>query len=134
MLRAFRVPIGWMDLFKRTANELMADNCLNLAAALSYYFFLALFPALLFLVALAVFIVISFVLVVAGPTMAEKIATYAHMGDAFKWTWWIVQWPIVFLLVSLAMAMVYYFAPDAEQEWIWIGSRRDRCSPRSCGS
>src|SRR5690349_14216244 len=55
MLRALRIPIGWWELIKRTVNEMMADNCLGLAAQLSYYFFLALFPALLFLVALLSF-------------------------------------------------------------------------------
>ena len=37
----------------------MADNCLGLAAQLAYYFFLALFPALLFLVAIISFIPVS---------------------------------------------------------------------------
>jgi hypothetical protein len=27
---------------------------------------------------------------------------------------------VVFGLVSVAIAMIYYFAPDAEQDWIWI--------------
>jgi hypothetical protein len=27
---------------------------------------------------------------------------------------------VVFGLVALGIALVYYFAPDAEQEWIWI--------------
>jgi uncharacterized BrkB/YihY/UPF0761 family membrane protein len=52
MLRTFRVPLSWNDLFKRIASEVMADNGLNLAAQLAYYFFLALFPALIVLVAL----------------------------------------------------------------------------------
>jgi membrane protein len=213
MLRAFRVPLTWKQLAVRTWNELLADNCLNLAAQLAYYFFLALFPALLFLVALvsfipiaglldainstlarvapydvlqlvmdqtlkiahekngglltlgmlgtiwstssgvnaiisalneaydiqesrpwwrvktialgltvalAVFIVVSFALVIAGPTLAEKIATKMYLGPAFEWTWKILQWPVVFGLVSLGMAMIYYYAPDAEQRWIWI--------------
>src|SRR3954463_11090487 len=59
MLRAFRIPIGWVDLAKRTALEVIADNCLGLAAQLAYYFFLALFPALLFLVSLISFIPID---------------------------------------------------------------------------
>src|SRR5207245_2609518 len=59
MLRAFRIPIGWKDLLKRTASEVMADNCLGLAAQLAYYFFLALFPALLFFVALASFMPVA---------------------------------------------------------------------------
>src|ERR1700752_106577 len=55
MLRALRVPIGWIALLKRAATEMVTDNCLSLAASLAYYFFLALFPALLFLVALMSF-------------------------------------------------------------------------------
>ena len=213
MLKAFRVPITWYELFKRTATEVSADNCLGLAAQLAYYFFLALFPALLFFVAvisfmpvaglldavttmlarvapeeglsivreqlvkitsdkstglltlgmlgtiwstssgmtaiidtlnqaydiqegrpwwkvrlmaigltiaLAVFIVLSLALVLVGPTLAEKVAVWAHMGPVFEWTWKIVQWPIVFGLVTLAIAMIYYFAPDAEQDWAYI--------------
>jgi membrane protein len=59
MLLALRIPIGWKDLAKRTFGEVVADNCLGLAAQLAYYFFLALFPALLFLVALIGFIPIA---------------------------------------------------------------------------
>lgn len=213
MLKAFRIPIGWVDLLKRTAAEVVADNCLGLAAQLSYYFFLALFPALLFLVALisfipvkhlmdtildslgrvapgevlsivqdqllkiahdqagglltfgmlgtiwsssagvtaiidslnqaydiqeqrpwwkvrlvalgltvalALFIVVSTVLVVAGPVLAETVAEWFHLGAAFTLTWTIAQWPVVFILIGTAIALVFYFAPDAEQDWIWI--------------
>jgi membrane protein len=213
MLRAFRIPLTWTELFKRTAHEVVADNCLGLAAQLAYYFFLALFPALLFLTAivsfipvaglldaitgtlsrvapgevlsiiqdqvlkiahekngglltlgmigtiwstssgvdaiistlnqaygisegrpwwkvktlalgltlgLAGFIVISFALVLVGPTLAEKVAMWAHLGPAFTWTWKIAQWPLVFGLVALAIGVIYYYAPDAEQEWTWI--------------
>ena len=213
MLRAFRIPIGWKDLLKRTASEMMADNCLGLAAQLAYYFFLALFPALLFFVALAsfmpvagltdavtaalariapqevldlvqgqlvliakakngglltlgiigtlwstssglsavidtlnqaydvqesrpfwktkliaigltivlaIFIVVSFALVMVGPAIGEKTAAWLHLGPVFVWTWKIVHWPLVFALVALAVAFIYYYAPDVKQEWIWI--------------
>src|SRR3954468_5695389 len=56
MLKAFKVPLTWREIAKRTYRELLADNCLGLAAQLAYYFFLALFPALLFLVAIVSFI------------------------------------------------------------------------------
>jgi membrane protein len=42
------------------------------------------------------------------------------MGPIFEWTWKIVQWPIVFALVTLGIALIYYFAPDAEQDWAYI--------------
>lgn len=213
MLRALKVPVSWAELARRTYREVLADDCLGLAAQLAYYFFLALFPALLFIVAivsfipiaglldaittnlsrvapsevlsiiqdqvlkiahekngglltlgilgtvwstssgldaiistlntaygiqearpwwkvklialgltitLAVFIVISFTLVLVGPTLAEKAAVWAHMGPAFIWSWKILQWPVVFLLVTLAVGLIYYYAPDAVQEWVWI--------------
>lgn len=52
MTAYFRSPIDWSDAVKRTVAEIGHDNCLGLAAQLAFYFFLSLFPALLFLVAL----------------------------------------------------------------------------------
>jgi membrane protein len=52
MLFRFSTPIPWPEVLKRTIAEIGDDNCLGLAAQLSFYFLLALFPALLFLVAL----------------------------------------------------------------------------------
>ena len=68
----------------------------------------------------ALFILFSFTLVLLGPTLAEHLATRFGLGAAFEWTWKIAQWPIVFALVALAIAIVYYFAPDAEQEWVYL--------------
>src|SRR5437763_12984175 len=56
MLKSFSVPLSWRDLAARTWSEMQADNCLGLAAQLAYYFFLALFPALLFMVAVVSFV------------------------------------------------------------------------------
>jgi len=52
MLAYFRVPIPWSAVLRRTLTEIGEDNCFGLAAQLAFYFLLALFPALLFLVAL----------------------------------------------------------------------------------
>src|SRR5262245_42588892 len=71
-------------------------------------------------IALAVFIVAGFMLVVAGPALAERVADWFRLGAAFTWTWKILQWPVVFVLVSLGVAIVYYYAPDVEQSWNWI--------------
>src|SRR4051794_38894060 len=205
MLKAFRIPLTWGELLKRTFAEVQADNCLGLAAQLAYYFFLALFPALLFMVAVAsffpianlmdditaalarvapyealkliqdqaikisqdkngglltigmigtiwttssgvnpvidtlnhaydiqegrpwgeeklialgltvavaVFIILSFGLVLVGPTLAEKVAVWMHLGPAFEWTWTILQWPVVLGLFALAITLIFSFAPD----------------------
>jgi membrane protein len=213
MLARLGVPLGWTDLLKRTGKEAVDDDILNLAAQQAYYFFFALFPALLFVIAIAsffplqslvddvvqmlarvapqavidivrdqmrslgkqnsgglltfaffvtiwsssgamvsiittlnaayditesrpwwktrliavgltlgiaFFIVASMFLVLAGPSVAEHLANTLQLGPVFKWTWWVLQWPIVFLLVATAIGLVYYFAPDAQQEWVWI--------------
>ena len=47
--------LSWSELARRTWREVVDDDVLGLAAQLSYYFFLALFPAILFLLAVASF-------------------------------------------------------------------------------
>jgi membrane protein len=70
--------------------------------------------------ALAAFIVIAFALVLVGPTAADYIARVTGLGPVFAWTWKVLQWPLVLALVALGAAAIYYFAPDAEQEWVWV--------------
>jgi len=53
------VSLSWTELGRRTWREIVDDDVLGLAAQLSYYFFLALFPAILFLLALASFFPLS---------------------------------------------------------------------------
>jgi membrane protein len=51
-LLSVAVPERWSVIGRRTYAEVLDDHCLGLAAELAFYFLLALFPALLFLVAL----------------------------------------------------------------------------------
>lgn len=51
----FVLTISWPQLFKRAGRSFYADDCLTLGSQLAYAFFLALFPALLFLLSLASF-------------------------------------------------------------------------------
>ena len=53
------VPVSWSELARRTWREMIDDDVLGLAAQLSYYFFLALFPAILFLLAVASYFPLS---------------------------------------------------------------------------
>jgi membrane protein len=55
----FVVPIGWTAILRRTGEQLYRGQCFGWAAALAYYSFLALFPALLFVVSLASFLPIQ---------------------------------------------------------------------------
>jgi membrane protein len=76
--------------------------------------------SILLTVSLAVFVVLSFGLIVAGPQLADWLAQYFGFGAVFAITWKIIQWPIAFALITTAIALVYYYAPDAEQEFVWI--------------
>ena len=71
-------------------------------------------------IGVSLFILISFALVIVGPTVATELAEEWQLGAAFEWTWKILQWPLVFALVSVGIALIYYFAPDADQDWIWL--------------
>ena len=53
MLAFLKVPLTWAQIMRRTFKEAFEDNCLGMAAQLAYYFFFALFPALLMLIAIA---------------------------------------------------------------------------------
>src|SRR5688572_31399907 len=53
MLAYLKVPLSWGEILRRTVRDALEDDCLGMAAQLAYYFFFGLFPALLFLLALA---------------------------------------------------------------------------------
>ena len=46
----------------------------------------------------AVFVLGALSLVLAGPTLADFLGDSTGWGTPFKWTWLILQWPIVFAL------------------------------------
>ena len=207
------LPLTWQELVRQTYQKATEDNFLDLAAQLSYYFFLALFPAILFLLAVASFfplqhltdnigstlgtvvspevsqliqdqmqrlgnaqsgglltfgvlaalwsssaalvsivaalnrayditegrpwwkirlvaigltagaallILIGLSLVLGGPALATYLGDTLGWGALFKWTWLIFQWPLVFAMITTAIGLVYYFGPDAEQDWAWV--------------
>jgi membrane protein len=207
------MSLSWTELARRTWRDAIDDDVLGLAAQLSYYFFLALFPAILFLLALASFfpltnvtddvgrslapfvspqvleliqeqmrrlaenengglltlgvagalwsssaalvsivgalnraydieegrpwwkvrlvaigltlgvaviVLVALSLVLVGPTLAEKLGQLTDWGAPFEWTWLVLQWPLVFGLVVFGVGLIYYFGPDAEQDWVWI--------------
>lgn len=62
----------------------------------------------------------ALVLVGFGTTISEYIAERTALGGVFRWTWNILQWPVLVLFVLLAFALIYYFAPDVEQRFKFI--------------
>jgi membrane protein len=76
--------------------------------------------AIVLTIVMSLFVLVAFTLVVAGPEIAGRIAERHGLGAIVHWTVLVLQWPVVFLLISEAFARVYYLAPDAEQRWPWI--------------
>jgi membrane protein len=72
---------------------------------------------LTFAVALVVLVALS--LVLGGPELAAYLRQ-SGWSAPLAWGWLILQWPLVFALVAFGIGLVYYFAPDAEQDWAWI--------------
>jgi len=141
-----RVPLHLSEVVRRTVREIDDDDCLGLAAQLAFYFFLSLFPALLFLVALigylpvehavaqvalALFIVTSLVLVLGGPDVASMVAGWVGLGPVFSRVWAIGRWPLMILLVVLGVDLVYHLAPNRRVAWTW--TRLARCWPPGSG-
>ena len=72
-------------------------------------------------IALSVLIISALVLVVAGGWIADWLAATFGLGSMFPLAWKIIQWPIVLFCITLAFALIYYFAPDLhEQKWQWL--------------
>jgi len=209
----FTVPIGWAAILRRTCHQIYRGQCFGWAAALAYYSFLALFPALLVVVsvagflplqrvidqvvqmvgrfapgdvvaiareqlvqitdephgrlltlslvgaiwsmssgmvaligtlnqahhisdgrswwrirataivltgALTLFMVLSFTLAMAGPSVGEHIADWFNLGAAFTIAWQVARWPAAFAAAATAIGSVYHFAPDIKREFVWI--------------
>jgi membrane protein len=71
-------------------------------------------------VGLSAFIVGALVLLTFGPQIGGWVADLVGLGRAFELTWNILRWPVIVGFMILAMAFLYYLAPDVEQQWQWI--------------
>jgi membrane protein len=76
--------------------------------------------AILLTIGVALFIILAFAFVVIGPTFIDRIASMVGLGPTFAAVWNIARWPIALALVALGVGLMYYFAPDADQDWEWI--------------
>jgi membrane protein len=209
----FAPPIPWREIATRVAAEINDDNCLGLAAQLSFYFLLGLFPALLFFVALiaylpienvldelllslaavapaemvdllrgqldavaegthaslvtlgivgavwsssaamvaiidalnraydvaewrpwwkrrllaitltvalALFLLTAFVMVLLGPELMTALADRLGLAPAAEVAWRLLRWPLLVGCVVLGVDLVYHFAPNRHASWSWI--------------
>jgi membrane protein len=72
-------------------------------------------------VAISVLIIVALIVVLSGGYLADTVGAYYGLRDAAVDTWKVLQWPVAIAFVTLAFSMIYYFAPDLEeQHWYWI--------------
>lgn len=71
-------------------------------------------------IGVALFVLVSFALVIVGPQLAEPLARAVGLGSVLEWTWRIFEWPLAFVLAAIGIALVYYYAPDVDQQWSWL--------------
>lgn len=76
--------------------------------------------AVLLTIVLAVLLIALVALLIFGPELGGWLARLVGLGPEFAVFWDLVRWPIVLILLMFGLALVYYFAPDVEQEWRWI--------------
>jgi membrane protein len=76
--------------------------------------------AVLLTVGLSLFIIVALILLTFGPQIGGWIADQVGLGRIFQVAWNLLRWPVIVGLLIVAMALVYYVAPDVEQRWQWI--------------
>lgn len=76
------------------------------------------------IVNLLIVIVLAAMLVLTGP-VAESVGNVIGLGGAFLTAWNILKWPVMVLLVVMAIAILYYATPNVQQprfRWMSLGS------------
>jgi membrane protein len=76
--------------------------------------------SILYTIGIAAMLVAATALLILGPQAMQWLANQIGMEQLFVtlWTW--LRWPVSLFLITLAIAVVYYVAPDVEQEFRFI--------------
>jgi membrane protein len=70
---------------------------------------------------LTVLVITAATIILYGGNIAEFVGSHVGLGGPAVLAWKIVQWPVAFLLMSIAFGCVYYIAPNLkEPAWYWI--------------
>ncbi|HYD82065.1 MAG TPA: YihY/virulence factor BrkB family protein [Paucimonas sp.] len=76
--------------------------------------------SIIYTIGVAAMLIAAALLMSVGPEAIEWITRMVGMDRLFAalWTW--LRWPVAVFLLCLALAVVYYVAPDVEQEFRFI--------------
>ena len=76
--------------------------------------------AIALVIGLSLLFLSTMVLLMFGARIGDYIADMTNFGSAFRIAWNVALVPATLFLLMLALAVIYYFTPDVEHDWIWI--------------
>jgi len=79
------------------------------------------FPlSILYTIGIAVMLLASAALMVTGPQVMSWLAGQIGMEDIIVTLWTVLRWPVIVILMMMAVALMYYLMPDVKQEFRFI--------------
>lgn len=76
--------------------------------------------SILLTIAIAALTIVALVIVLYGGSIAQFAGAHTGLSDITVLVWKIVQWPLAIFFVVWSFALMYYWGPDADQDWTWI--------------
>lgn len=76
--------------------------------------------SIVYTIGLAALTTLAAMLMVVGPQAVQWVAHYIGLEQVFVTLWAWLRWPVALFLLTLIVAIVYYVAPDVEQEFRFI--------------
>lgn len=71
-------------------------------------------------VAMSALAIVALVIVLYGGNIAIFVGAHTGLSTPLVMAWRLVQWPIAVFFVMLTFALLYFWGPDAKQQWQWI--------------
>jgi membrane protein len=71
-------------------------------------------------IVLALFTILTFVLVAAGPQVVAHLAAWWEPARVLEPMWQVLRWPLLIACIVTAVDIVYYVAPNRTVAWSWI--------------
>lgn len=71
-------------------------------------------------VAIAALTIVALIIVLYGGNIAKFVGSEVGLSSFAVLAWRIAQWPIALVFVTASFALLYYWGPDAKQQWQWI--------------
>ncbi|MFI8223538.1 YihY/virulence factor BrkB family protein [Pseudomonas sp. NPDC085632] len=79
------------------------------------------FPlSIVYTVGIAGMLLVAAALMVLGPQVMGWIAAQVGLEEVIVTVWTIARWPVIVILMMVAVALIYYVMPDVKQEFRFI--------------